>query len=101
MFFPYLGAAAEAIAVNAHKRWFGYKAFVLSMLAFSALSMAVWSHHMFTTGGVTNQYFAFTSTLLVVPAGIEYFDMIGDADRRRDRAAHLDAVRARASSCSS
>jgi cytochrome c oxidase subunit 1 len=76
MFFPYLGAAAEAIAVGAHKRWFGYKAFVASMMAFSALSMAVWSHHMFTTGGVTNQYFAFTSTLLVVPAGIEYFDMI-------------------------
>jgi cytochrome c oxidase subunit 1 len=46
-------------------------------MTFAALSMAVWSHHMFTTGGVTNQYFAFTSTLLVVPAGIEYFDMLG------------------------
>jgi cytochrome c oxidase subunit 1 len=76
MFFPYLGAAAEAIAVGAHKRWFGYTAFVASIMAFAALSMAVWSHHMFATGGVTNQYFAFTSTLLVVPAGIEYFDMI-------------------------
>ncbi len=77
MFFPYLGAAAEAIAVSAHKKWFGYTAFVGSIMAFGALSMAVWSHHMFTTGGVTNQYFAFTSTLLLVPAGIEYFDMIG------------------------
>jgi cytochrome c oxidase subunit I len=77
MFFPYLGAAAEAIAVGARKRWFGYVAFVASIMAFSALSMSVWAHHMFTTGGVTNQYFAFTSTLLVVPAGIEYFDMIG------------------------
>jgi cytochrome c oxidase subunit 1 len=77
MFFPYLGAAAEAIAVNARKRWFGYVAFVASIMVFSALSMSVWAHHMFTTGGVTNQYFAFTSTLLVVPAGIEYFDMIG------------------------
>ena len=77
MFFPYLGAAAEAIAVGAHKRWFGYVAFVASIMAFSALSMSVWAHHMFTTGGVTNQYFAFTSTLLVVPAGIEYFDMAG------------------------
>jgi cytochrome c oxidase subunit I len=76
MFFPYLGAAAEAIAVCAHKRWFGYKAFVASMMMFSALSMAVWAHHMFTTGGVTNQYFAFTSTALVVPAGIEYFGMV-------------------------
>jgi cytochrome c oxidase subunit 1 len=77
MFFPYLGAAAEAIATNAHKRWFGYLAFVVSIMTFAALSMAVWSHHMFTTGGVTNQYFAFTSTLLVIPAGIEYFDAIG------------------------
>jgi len=76
MFFPYLGAAAEAIAVNAHKKWFGYTAFVASIMAFAALSMSVWSHHMFTTGGVTNQYFSFTSTALVVPAGIEYFDMI-------------------------
>jgi cytochrome c oxidase subunit 1 len=76
MFFPYLGAAAEAIAVSAHKRWFGYKAFVASMMMFSALSMSVWAHHMFTTGGVTNQYFAATSTALLVPAGIEYFDML-------------------------
>ncbi len=77
MFFPFLGAAAEVIATCSHKRWFGYTAFVASIMAFAALSMAVWSHHMFTTGGVTNQYFAFTSTLLVIPAGIEYFDMVG------------------------
>jgi cytochrome c oxidase subunit I len=77
MFFPYLGAAAEAIAVGANKRWFGYKAFVASVMAFAALSMSVWAHHMYTTGGVTNQYFAFTSTALLVPAGIEYFDMVG------------------------
>ena len=77
MFFPYLGAAAEAIAVGSHKRWFGYKAFVASIMAFAALSMSVWAHHMFTTGGVTNEYFAFTSTALVIPAGIEYFDVVG------------------------
>jgi cytochrome c oxidase subunit 1 len=77
MFFPYLGAAAESIAVGAHKRWFGYVPFVISVMAFGALSMSVWAHHMFTTGGVTNPYFAFTSTALVVPAGIEYFDVIG------------------------
>jgi cytochrome c oxidase subunit 1 len=77
MFFPYLGAAAEAISVSAHRRWFGYKAFVVSVMAFAALSMSVWAHHMFTTGGVTNEYFAFTSTALIIPAGIEYFDVAG------------------------
>jgi cytochrome c oxidase subunit 1 len=77
MFFPYLGAAIEAIAVSARKRWFGYTAFVASIMAFAALSMSVWAHHMYTTGGVTNEYFAFTSTALAVPAGIEYFDLVG------------------------
>jgi cytochrome c oxidase subunit 1 len=77
MFFPYLGAAAEAIAANSRKRWFGYSAFILAIPSFAALSMAVWAHHMFTTGGVTNEYFAFTSTMLIIPAGIEYFDAIG------------------------
>ena len=92
MFFPYLGAAAEAIAVSAHKRWFGYLAFVASMLMFAALSMSVWSHHMYVTGGVTNQFFAFTSTAArarrhrVLRHGRH-------ADRRLDRVAHLDAVR--------
>jgi cytochrome c oxidase subunit I len=77
MFFPYLGAAAEAVAVSSHRRWFGYKAFVASVMLFAALSMSVWAHHMFTTGGSVNEYFAFTSTALVIPAGIEYFDMTG------------------------
>jgi cytochrome c oxidase subunit 1 len=77
MFFPFLGAAAEVIAVCSHKRFFGYKPLTISLLAFAALSMSVWAHHMFTTGGVLNQYFSFTSTVLLIPAGIEYFDMVG------------------------
>jgi cytochrome c oxidase subunit I len=77
MFFPFVGCALEAIATNAGRRLFGYKLFALSLLLFTALSMSVWAHHMYTTGGVTNRYFAFTSTALLVPAGIEYFDMIG------------------------
>jgi cytochrome c oxidase subunit 1 len=76
-FFPFVGAAAEATAVFSRKRFFGYHAFVLSLLAFAGLSMAVWGHHMFATGQVLNKYFSLTSTLLLVPAGIEYFDMIG------------------------
>jgi cytochrome c oxidase subunit 1 len=47
------------------------------MMAFAALSMSVWGHHMFVTGGVVNEYFSFTSTALLIPAGIEYFDCVG------------------------
>jgi cytochrome c oxidase subunit I len=74
MFFPFVGVSLEVIAVFARKRVFGYKPFVASMLAFSALSMAVWGHHMFATGQIANRYYALTSTALLVPAGVEYFD---------------------------
>jgi cytochrome c oxidase subunit I len=77
MFFPFVGAVAETVATFSRKRFFGYRALVLSLLLFSSLSMAVWGHHMFITGAVKNQYYALTSTLLALPAGIEYFDLIG------------------------
>jgi cytochrome c oxidase subunit 1 len=40
---------------------------------------------MFTTGAVPNELFALTSTALIVPAGIEYFDIIGTMWRGRLR----------------
>jgi cytochrome c oxidase subunit 1 len=49
---------------------------VFALLGFTALSMSVWAHHMFATGQVPNEYFALTSTALVIPAGIEYLDLL-------------------------
>jgi cytochrome c oxidase subunit 1 len=77
MFFPFVGAALEAIATFSRRRVFGYRGIALSLLAFAALSSAVWGHHMFTTGQVSNLYFSLTSTLLAVPAGMEYVAAIG------------------------
>ncbi|WP_433873066.1 cytochrome c oxidase subunit I [Saccharopolyspora sp. CA-218241] len=76
MFFPFLGAVAEVLATFAGRRFFGYRLTALSLLLFSALSMSVWGHHMFTTGQSANNYYSLTSTLLLVPAGIEYFGML-------------------------
>jgi cytochrome c oxidase subunit I len=76
VFFPFVGAVAEVVAVFSQRRFFGYSALVVSLLLFAALSMSVWAHHMFTTGQVVNQYFSLTSTALIVPAGIEYFDLL-------------------------
>ncbi|WP_106430021.1 cytochrome c oxidase subunit I [Streptomyces xiaopingdaonensis] len=77
MFFPYLGAVAEVLAAFSGRRFFGYRGTVLSLLAFAALSMSVWGHHMFTTGQVANDYYSLTSLVLLVPAGVEYFGMVG------------------------
>lgn len=76
MFFPFLGAVAEVLATFAGRRFFGYRATVLSLLAFAALSMSVWGHHLFTTGQAANDYYSLTSIMLLVPAGIEYFSML-------------------------
>src|SRR4029453_14823214 len=57
--------------------FFRYKGFTLSILLFAALSMSVWAHHMFATGRVNNEYFSLTSTMLIVPAGVEYLAIIG------------------------
>ncbi len=76
MFFPFVGLVAEVASALSGRRFFGYRAFVLALLAFTALSMSAWAHHMFTTGSVPSRLFALTSTALIVPAGIEYFDII-------------------------
>lgn len=76
MFFPFVGAVIEVLATFAGRRFFGYKATVLSLLIFAALSMSVWGHHLFTTGQASNYYYSLTSIALVVPAGIEYFGML-------------------------
>jgi cytochrome c oxidase subunit I len=75
-FFPFVGAVAESVAIFSRRRFFGYHALVVSLLAFAGLSMSVWGHHMFATGQATNQYFSLTSTALLIPAGVEYFDLI-------------------------
>ncbi len=76
MFFPFVGAVAEVLSTFTGRRFFGYRATVLSLLAFAALSMSVWGHHMFTTGQASNDYYSLTSIMLLVPAGIEYFSML-------------------------
>jgi cytochrome c oxidase subunit 1 len=77
MFFPFVGVVMEILATFSGRRFFGYTAFVASLLFFSSLSVSIWGHHMFTTGAVANGYFSLASTMIIVPAGVEYFDAIG------------------------
>src|SRR3954469_12383611 len=76
MFFPFLGIVADVVATFSRRRLFGYPFLVLSLFAFTGLSMTVWAHHMFATGQVNNEYYSLTSTALAIPAGVEYFDVI-------------------------
>jgi cytochrome c oxidase subunit I len=76
VFFPLVGVVGEAIATFSRRRFFGFRTTIVSLLLFSAISMSVWGHHMFATNQVSNRYFSLTSTILLVPAGIEYFGFL-------------------------
>jgi cytochrome c oxidase subunit 1 len=73
---PAFGIMSEIVAVFSHKPLFGYRAMVLSLAAIAALSMAVWAHHMFTTGAVSLPFFSIASFLIAVPTGVKIFNWL-------------------------
>ncbi|MFH5821545.1 cytochrome c oxidase subunit I [Georgenia sp. AZ-5] len=74
---PFFGIISEVIPVFSRKPIFGYKGMVFALIAIAALSMAVWAHHMFTTGGVMLNFFSIMTMLIAVPTGIKFFNWIG------------------------
>ncbi|MFD1506058.1 cytochrome c oxidase subunit I [Georgenia yuyongxinii] len=74
---PFFGIVTEVIPVFSRKPIFGYKGLVFATIAIAALSMTVWAHHMFTTGGVALSFFSLMTMLIAVPTGVKFFNWIG------------------------
>jgi cytochrome c oxidase subunit 1 len=74
---PFFGIVTEVIPVFSRKPLFGYKGMVLATLSICALSLTVWAHHMFVTGGVLLPFFSFMTFLIAVPTGLKFFNWIG------------------------
>ena len=74
---PFFGIASEIIPVFSRKPVFGYKTLVGATIAIAALSVTVWAHHMYTTGSVMLDFFAFMTMLIAVPTGVKFFNWIG------------------------
>ena len=74
---PFFGIASEIIPVFSRKPVFGYKTLVGATIAIAALSVTVWAHHMYTTGAVMLDFFAFMTMLIAVPTGVKFFNWIG------------------------
>ena len=74
---PFFGIVTEIIPVFSRKPLFGYKGMVLATLSIAALSLAVWAHHMFSTGAVLLPFFSVMTFLIAVPTGIKFFNWIG------------------------
>ncbi|GAB2643078.1 aa3-type cytochrome oxidase subunit I [Kribbella swartbergensis] len=74
---PFFGIVTEVLPVFSRKPVFGYYGLVGATLAIAALSIAVWAHHMFATGGVNLPFFSFMTFLIAVPTGVKFFNWIG------------------------
>ncbi|MQA62451.1 MAG: cytochrome c oxidase subunit I [Actinophytocola sp.] len=74
---PFFGIITEIIPVFSRKPLFGYKLMVFATMGITALSFAVWAHHMFATGAVLLPFFSFLTFLIAVPTGIKFFNWIG------------------------
>ncbi|HEX6140752.1 MAG TPA: cytochrome c oxidase subunit I [Candidatus Limnocylindria bacterium] len=82
---PFFGIVTETIPVFSGKRLFGYRPMVFATLLIGALSFSVWAHHMFTTGSVSNLFFAITSMAIAIPTGVKFFNWIATMWRGRLR----------------
>jgi cytochrome c oxidase subunit 1 len=74
---PYFGIVTEIVPVFSRKPLFGYKTMVFATVAITALSFAVWAHHMFATGAVLLPFFSFMTFLIAIPTGVKFFNWIG------------------------
>jgi cytochrome c oxidase subunit 1 len=74
---PYFGIVTEIVPVFSRKPLFGYKTMVFATIAITALSFAVWAHHMFATGAVLLPFFSFMTFLIAIPTGVKFFNWIG------------------------
>ncbi|WP_254715769.1 cytochrome c oxidase subunit I [Actinomadura sp. NAK00032] len=74
---PFFGIVTEILPVFARKPLFGYLGMVAATISITGLSMTVWAHHMFATGGVLLPFFSITSFMIAVPTGIKFFNWVG------------------------
>ena len=74
---PFFGIITEILPVFSRKPIFGYKGLVFATLSIAALSVTVWAHHMYVTGGVLLPFFAFMTFLIAIPTGVKFFNWVG------------------------
>ncbi|NBM19641.1 cytochrome c oxidase subunit I [Streptomyces sp. GC420] len=74
---PFFGVTSEILPVFSRKPIFGYVGLIAATITICGLSVAVWAHHMFTTGAVLLPFFSFMSFLIAVPTGVKFFNWAG------------------------
>ena len=73
----FFGIVSEVFPAFSRKPIFGYKTLVYATISIAALSVSVWAHHMFATGGVLLPWFSLMTMLIAVPTGVKIFNWVG------------------------
>lgn len=75
---PAFGIISQIIPTFSRKKLFGYRFMVFATCAIAFLSMAVWMHHMFTTGvPLAAEMFTMYATMIIaVPTGVKVFNWV-------------------------
>ncbi len=89
---PFFGIVSEIFPVFSRKPIFGYAGLVYATIAISALSAAVWAHHMFATGAVLLPFFSMMSFLIAVPTGGQILQLDRNDVERTIDVRNADAV---------
>lgn len=78
MVLPAFGLVSEILPVHARKPLFGYVTMVYSIMAIVVLGLAVWAHHMFTSGTPPwmRLFFTIATSFIAVPTGIKFFNWL-------------------------
>ncbi|MFC4243277.1 cytochrome c oxidase subunit I [Gryllotalpicola reticulitermitis] len=74
---PFFGMVSEIVPVFSRKPIFGYKTLVYATISIAALSVSVWAHHMYVTGGVLLPFFSVMTMMIAVPTGVKIFNWVG------------------------
>src|SRR5215813_13113349 len=77
MILPAFGIISQIVSTFSRKPVFGYLGMAYAMVSIGVVGLAVWAHHMFTTGISIDSraYFAAASMVIAVPTGIKIFSL--------------------------
>jgi cytochrome c oxidase subunit 1 len=77
MILPGMGIISDVLAVQSHKKIFGYRAIAFASLGIAGVSFIVWGHHMFTSmSEVADMIFSAMTFLVAIPTAVKVFNWI-------------------------
>lgn len=79
MVLPGFGVILELVTTFARKPLFAYKAVVVALFSIVGLSVAVWAHHMFTSGMANFLHgpFMILTEAISIPTGVIFLSILG------------------------